>query len=117
MADNLGAIGGPLLALLLVASFDVRTAILLSVVPGLLAAVAILYAVRHISPTDRPKRASPREVVRPLLRGQLGRLLAGVASSSSPLLRTARLSPGWFDQDHKDERCRSIEGHHSISLP
>lgn len=46
--DNLGAIGGPLLALLLVAIFSVRTAILISVIPGLLAAAAILYAIRHL---------------------------------------------------------------------
>ncbi len=48
MADNLGAIGGPLLALGLVALFSVRTAMLLSVIPGILAAVAIAYAIRHI---------------------------------------------------------------------
>ncbi len=35
--DNLGAIGGPLLALGLVALVGVRTAIALSVIPGLLA--------------------------------------------------------------------------------
>lgn len=44
--DNLGAIGGPLLALALVAVVGVRTAILLSVIPGVLATVAIVYAVR-----------------------------------------------------------------------
>jgi hypothetical protein len=44
--DNLGAIGGPLLALALVALLGVRTAILLSVVPGLLAVVAIVIAIR-----------------------------------------------------------------------
>lgn len=43
--DNLGAIGGPLLALGLVSLLSVRTAILLSVIPGL-AAVAIVYAIR-----------------------------------------------------------------------
>src|SRR6266542_814413 len=46
--DNLGAIGGPLLALGLIAAFSVRTAILLSIIPGLLAALAMFYAVRHI---------------------------------------------------------------------
>nr|WP_296369363.1 MFS transporter [Pseudonocardia sp.] len=46
--DNLGAIGGPLLALGLVAAFSVRTAILVSVVPGLLAAAAIVFAIRPI---------------------------------------------------------------------
>jgi Major Facilitator Superfamily len=39
--DNLGAIGGPLLALALVGLIGVRSAILLSIVPGLLAALAI----------------------------------------------------------------------------
>lgn len=33
--DNLGAVGGPLLALGLVSAFGVRTAILLSIIPGL----------------------------------------------------------------------------------
>jgi MFS family permease len=45
--DNLGAIGGPLLAIGLVGIAGVRTAIGLSVIPGLLAAVAIIYAIRH----------------------------------------------------------------------
>lgn len=47
--DNLGAIGGPLLAIGLVAAVGVRSAILVSVIPGLLAALAIVYAVRHIA--------------------------------------------------------------------
>jgi MFS family permease len=47
-ADNLGAIGGPLLALGLVAIFSVRVAMLVSVIPGFLAALAIIYAVRHV---------------------------------------------------------------------
>jgi MFS family permease len=41
MMDNLGAIGGPILAPVLVAAFSIRTAILLSIIPGLLATVAI----------------------------------------------------------------------------
>ena len=45
--DNLGAIGGPLLALGLVALVGVRSAILLSIIPGLVAALAIVYAIRH----------------------------------------------------------------------
>src|SRR5581483_1524293 len=44
--DNLGAIGGPLLAIALVALVGTRDAMLVSVVPGLLAALAILYAIR-----------------------------------------------------------------------
>jgi MFS family permease len=56
--DNLGAIIGPLLALGLVVT---RAAIAMSVVPGLLAAVAIVYAIRHTAtPTGdvRPGRVA-----------------------------------------------------------
>ncbi|HEV8555779.1 MAG TPA: MFS transporter [Actinophytocola sp.] len=76
--DNLGAIVGPLLALGLVTVFSVRTAILLSVVPGLLAAVAMIYAIRHVrQPAERPRQPL-RIRVRPVLRGRLGRLLGAV---------------------------------------
>ena len=44
--DNLGAIGGPLVALALVTQLSIRTTILLTVIPGLMAVAAILYAVR-----------------------------------------------------------------------
>lgn len=80
MMDNLGAIGGPLLALGLVAAVGVKWAIGLSVIPGLLAAVAIVYAIRH---TPRPKeRERVRLCIRvgPVLRGDLGRLLGAVAA-------------------------------------
>ena len=76
--DNLGAIGGPLLALGLLQLVSVRTAILLSIVPGLLAVFAVLYAIRH---TPRPTAAERQPIrlrIRPVLRGDLGRLLAGV---------------------------------------
>ena len=53
--DNLGAIGGPLVALALVAMFWVRTTILLSIIPGLLAAVAIIYAIRHLPQAGEAK--------------------------------------------------------------
>lgn len=51
--DNLGAILGPLLAIALVAVFSVRTAILLSVIPGLLAVGAMAYAIAHIPRNER----------------------------------------------------------------
>ena len=76
MMDNLGAVGGPLLALLLVSLLGVRDAILLSIIPGLLAVFAILYAIRH---TPRPRERERRPLrfqVRPLMRGRLGRLLS-----------------------------------------
>ncbi|MEX5636427.1 MFS transporter [Parafrankia sp. FMc2] len=75
--DNLGAIVGPLLALGLVSLVSVRTAFLISVIPGLLAAVAIVYAIRR---TTLPRVTEPRRLrfqIRPVLRGQLGRVLAG----------------------------------------
>src|SRR5207244_6925174 len=72
--DNLGAIGGPLLALGLVALVGVRTAILISFVPGALAAVAILLAVRLAPRLTERERKPIRIRVRPVLRGPLGRL-------------------------------------------
>lgn len=79
MMDNLGAIGGPLLALALISIFSVRTAILLSIIPGLLAVAAILYAIKHTPrPTER-ERQPIRLKLRPVLRGQLGRFLVGVS--------------------------------------
>jgi MFS family permease len=77
--DNLGAIVGPLLALGLVAMFSVRTAILLSVVPGLLAAAAIVYAIRQARLPAARERRPLRIRIRPVLHGQLGRLLGAFA--------------------------------------
>lgn len=78
--DNLGAIGGPLLALGLIAIVGVRTAILLSIIPGLLAVLAIVYAIRHTpKPTSR-ERQPIRLKLRPVLRGRLGRLMVGVST-------------------------------------
>lgn len=77
--DNLGAIGGPLLALVLVAVVGVRTAILLSIVPGLLAVAAIVYAIRRTPRPSTRKKRPLRIQVRPLLRGRLGRFLVGVS--------------------------------------
>jgi MFS family permease len=77
--DNLGAILGPLLAIALVAATTTRTAIVLSTIPGLLAAVSMAYAVRRIK--ERPRSRAPFRIqVRPVLRGRLGRILAGVGA-------------------------------------
>jgi MFS family permease len=78
--DNAGAVLGPLAALLLVSLVGIREAILLSVVPGLLAAVAIIYAVRHLRHDTTRGRTPIRIVVRPLLRGPLGRLFVAIAT-------------------------------------
>jgi MFS family permease len=78
--DNLGAIGGPLLAIALVGLIGVRSAILLSIIPGLLAALAIIYAIRH-APALAVRHHQPiRLRVRPLVHGRLGRLLAAAAA-------------------------------------
>jgi MFS family permease len=78
--DNLGAIVGPLLALLLVVLVGTRAAMLLSVVPGLFAAGAILYAIRQIPRPKASGRHPLRLQLRPVLRGRLGRLMVGVAA-------------------------------------
>jgi MFS family permease len=65
--DNLGAIVGPLLALALVAAVGVRAAILISAIPGLLAAGAIVYAVRYIPWHRQAVRPSLRLQARPVL--------------------------------------------------
>ncbi len=78
--DNLGAIGGPLLALALVAIVGVRTAILLSFIPGALAALAIVVAVRAAPKLTERERKPIRIHVRAVLRGRLGRLMAGIAA-------------------------------------
>lgn len=79
MMDNLGAVGGPLLALGLVSLVGVRTAILLSVIPGLLAALAIVYAIGHLPRVTSRERTHLKIIVRPLLRGRLGHVLLGVS--------------------------------------
>ena len=78
--DNLGAIGGPLLALGLVAAVGIRTAILLSVIPGLIAAVAIFLAVKAAPKLEERERKPLRIRVRPVLRGPLRRLLYGITA-------------------------------------
>ena len=78
--DNLGAVGGPLLALALVAAFDVRTAILLSTISGLLAVAAILFAIRHTARPRGQERRPLRIRVRPVLHGELGRLMVGIGA-------------------------------------
>jgi MFS family permease len=78
--DNLGAVLGPIAAVALVAILDVRAAILVSVVPGLLAGLAIVYAVRHLRRAEAHRMSRPRLVIRPLLRGRLGRGLTVIGA-------------------------------------
>ena len=100
--DNLGAIAGPLLALGLVVLVGVRNAMLFSVIPGLMAAIAILYAIRQI-PRPKTRESQPLRVrIRSVMRGRLGRLMFGVgafelghAAATLMILRaTVVLQPG-----------------------
>ena len=78
--DNLGAILGPLLGIALIAAAGVRGAMLLSIIPGLLAVAAIVYAIRAAKLPRVAERQPIRFQVRPVLQGDLGRLLAAVSS-------------------------------------
>ncbi len=78
--DNLGAIGGPLVALGLVGLIGVRSAILISIIPGLLAAVAIVYAIRQAPKLTRHERQPIRLRVRPVMQGRLGWLLLAIGA-------------------------------------
>ncbi|HET7085067.1 MAG TPA: MFS transporter [Rhizomicrobium sp.] len=104
--DNLGAIVGPLLALLLVSLVGIRTAILISVFPGLLAAAAIWFSVRQVPRFKTRKSARFRMAAGPLLKGGLGRLFLGllafelgnVAATILILRATQALTPEWGEQ-------------------
>jgi MFS family permease len=78
--DNLGAILGPLLGIGLVAAVGVRGATLLSIIPGLLAVAAIIYAIRAAKLPRITQRQPIRIQVRPVIRGELGRLLAAIGA-------------------------------------
>ena len=78
--DNAGAIAGPLLALALISLVGIREAILISVIPGLLAALAIFVAVRSARRLEPHERPPLRIRIRPVLHGRLGRLFAAVTA-------------------------------------
>ncbi len=64
----------------MVAAVGVRGAILLSIIPGLLAVAAIVYAIRAAKLPQIRDRQPIRIQVRPVLRGELGRLLGAVGA-------------------------------------
>ena len=74
--DNLGAILGPLLGIALVAAAGVRGAILLSIIPGLLA----VHAIRAAKLPKVGERQPIRIQFRPVIKGRLGRLLVAVSA-------------------------------------
>jgi MFS family permease len=74
---HLASVGGPLLAFAGLAVFGVRGALLVAVVPGVVAAVLGVRMLRSRPPA--PPATSPvRLRVRPVYRGALGRLMTGI---------------------------------------
>jgi MFS family permease len=109
--DNFGAIVGPLLALLLVAITSVRTAILLSIIPGLGAALAIAFAARHVAKATMREHRPLKLQVRPVLQGSLGRLFVGMgafefgnAAATLMILRATEL----LTPSHGEHRAAEI---------
>lgn len=78
--DNVGAILGPLIAVLLVTAVGVRGAIALSIIPGLLALAAITYAIRRIGSPQQRERTPIRLQIRPVFGGELGRSMATISA-------------------------------------
>ncbi|MGH8931716.1 MAG: MFS transporter [Egibacteraceae bacterium] len=78
--DNLGAIAGPLVAIPLVAWVGTRAAIGLSVIPGLLAASAIIFAIRRTPVTSARPREPLRIRVRPVLASALRPLMLSIGA-------------------------------------
>ncbi|CAN5430966.1 MFS transporter [soil metagenome] len=109
--DNLGAILGPVAAIGLVVAVGARWAIALSVIPGLLATLAVIYAIRHTpKPTQQAKRKL-RFHVRPVLTGELRRWFAGIGAfefgncaATLLVLRATEL----LDPTHSAERATTI---------
>lgn len=87
--DSAGAVLGPLLAIGLVGSLGVRTTLALTLVPGLLAALAIATLVREQSHAPRRRQtlwASLRTFPVPYRRFLLGVGIAGLGDFSNTLL-------------------------------
>ena len=78
--DNVGAILGPLIAVLLVTAVGVRGAIALSIIPGLLALAAITYAIRRIGSPRSQEQRPIRLQIRAVFRGELGRSMATISA-------------------------------------
>ena len=106
--DNLVAILGPLLAIALVAAVGTRPAIVLSVIPGLLAALAIAYAIRRTPRPSTRARVPIRLRIGPVLGAPgLRRLFGGItafefgncAATLLILRATDLLAPGHGDDD------------------
>jgi MFS family permease len=74
---HLASVGGPLLAFAALATVGVRGALLVAVLPGVVAVVMGLRLLRS-RPSSPPARPPVRLRVRPVYRGTLGRLMTGI---------------------------------------
>ena len=109
--DNLGAILGPVLAIVLIAAVGTRWAIGLSVIPGLMAAMAIIYAIRHTEQPANVERKPLRIRVRPVLVGPLRSLFGGITAfeigncaATLLILRATEL----LEPDHGQSRATTM---------
>ncbi len=77
---HLASVGGPLLAFAALALLGVRPALLVAVVPGLVAVAIGVWLLRRRSASGpaRPARQPPRLQVRAVYSGRLGRLMTGI---------------------------------------
>jgi MFS family permease len=87
--DSAGAVLGPILALVLVAAIGVRPTLALTLIPGVLAALAIILLVRERTHPPRPQQkfwASLRTFPGPYRRFLFGVGIAGLGDFSKTLL-------------------------------
>jgi hypothetical protein len=89
----------------LVGVVGVRTAIVLSVIPGVLAVAAIVYAIRHTARPKRRERQPIRIELRPVFRGELGRLLGAIGVLELGNIAATALDP----TRHRPARARSLD--------
>jgi MFS family permease len=116
--DNAGAIIGPLAASGLVAALGVRHAILLAVIPGILAAAAITLAAREARRTlgEPAARRTLTLNLRELARAGLSRTLAPVALFELGNLATTLLILRATDLLHGHGSSRSLTAATSLAI-
>lgn len=116
--DNAGAIIGPLAASGLVAALGIRHAILLAIVPGVLAAAAITIAAREARRTvsDPNARRTFGLNLHELRRAGLGRVLAPVALFELGNLATTLLILRGTDLLHTGAHARDLTAATSLAI-
>ncbi|WP_432947817.1 MFS transporter [Kribbella sp. CA-253562] len=75
---HLVSVAGPLLAFAILALADVRTALVATLVPGLLAVAIGTWVIRRTPPPSAAASPPPRLRVRAVFQGPLGRFMAGI---------------------------------------